>query len=251
MKFVFDLDGTICFKGKPVSEKILTALEELTNKGHEVIFASARPIRDMIPVIHKRFHHYPMIGGNGALIAKDKKVIHSTTFSAQEINKIIELIKNFNATYLIDSEWDYAYTGPNDHPILNNVDQGKLAQLIEIEQLPTIVKILILSSSDMDQLEEELAKLDVYINKHGNENVLDISTKGIHKWNALQTLGVKKGGYIAFGNDANDLTMFEHAFHTVMIGSHEELSQYAKETIHLEGDYEQEIIHKLAQLSSE
>lgn len=251
MKFVFDLDGTICFKGKPVSEKILTALEELTNKGHEVIFASARPIRDMLPVINKRFHHYPMIGGNGALIARDGKVIHSNAFSVQEINKMIELIEKFNATYLIDSEWDYAYTGANDHPILNNVDQGKLAQLIEIDLLPTIVKILILSSSDMDQMEEALAKLDVYINKHGNENVLDISPKGIHKWNALQTLGVKKGEYIAFGNDANDLTMFERALHTVMIGYHEELSQYAKETINLEGDYEQEIIHKLVQLSSE
>lgn len=31
MKFVFDLDGTICFKGKPVSEKVLTALKETIN----------------------------------------------------------------------------------------------------------------------------------------------------------------------------------------------------------------------------
>jgi len=42
MIFVFDLDGTICFQGKPVSEKILTALAELANKGYEVIFASIR-----------------------------------------------------------------------------------------------------------------------------------------------------------------------------------------------------------------
>ncbi len=251
MKFVFDLDGTICFKGKPVSEKILTALEELTNKGHEVIFASARPIRDMLPVIHKRFHHYPMIGGNGALIAKDEKVIYSTTFSAQEINKIKQLIKKFNATYLIDSDWDYAYTDASDHPILNNVDQGKLAQLVDIDHLPTIVKILILSSSDMNQLESELAKLDVFVNKHRNEDVLDISPKGIHKWKALQMLGVQKGDYIAFGNDANDLTMFAYALHTVMIGYHAELSQYAKETIELQSDYEQEIVYKLEQLSSE
>ena len=251
MKFVFDLDGTICFQGKPVSEKILTALEELTNKGHEVIFASARPIRDMLPVIHKRFHHYPMIGGNGALIAKHQKVIHSTAFSTQEINELKQLIKKFNATYLIDSDWDYAYTGAIDHPILQNVDQGKIAQMVEIDHLQSIVKILILSSSDMSQLEEELVKLNVYVNKHGNENVLDVSPKGIHKWNALQTLGVQKGGYIAFGNDANDLTMFEHASHTVMIGKNECLLQHAKETINLEGDYEQEIIHKLEQLSSE
>ena len=251
MKFVFDLDGTICFKGQPVSEEILTALERLTDKGHEVIFASARPIRDMLPVIHKRLHHYPMIGGNGSLITKNKKNMHSTAFSTQEIREIKHLIKKYNATYLIDSEWDYAYTGVHDHPILKNVDQGKLARLVDIDDLSTIVKILILSASDMDQLEEELTKLDVFVNKHGNENVLDISPKGIHKWKALQMLGIQKGDYIAFGNDANDLTMFEHAYHTVMIGYHGELSQYAKEKIDLEGDYEQKIVEKLKKLASE
>lgn len=29
MKFVFDLDGTICFRGQPVSENILASLERL------------------------------------------------------------------------------------------------------------------------------------------------------------------------------------------------------------------------------
>lgn len=36
MKFVFDLDGTICFKGQPVSEKLLNGLEVLESQGHEV-----------------------------------------------------------------------------------------------------------------------------------------------------------------------------------------------------------------------
>src|SRR5690625_4054856 len=127
-------------------------------------------------------------------------------------------LKKFDVTYLIDSEWDYAYTGAIDHPILQNVDQGKLAQMVEMEYLPSIVKILILTSSHMNELEKALVELDVFVNKHGNENVLDISPKGIHKWKALQILGVQKGEYIAFGNDANDLTMFEHAIHTVKIG---------------------------------
>lgn len=51
MKFVFDLDGTICFKGKPLSVGIINALEACRQSGHEVIFASARPIRDLLPVL--------------------------------------------------------------------------------------------------------------------------------------------------------------------------------------------------------
>ncbi|MDI3410861.1 HAD hydrolase family protein [Bacillus sonorensis] len=45
MNFVFDLDGTICFEGQSVSEHLLMSFEELKAQGHEVIFASARPIR--------------------------------------------------------------------------------------------------------------------------------------------------------------------------------------------------------------
>ena len=51
MIFVFDLDGTICFKGKPLSQEICAALDECIQIGHEVVFASARPIRDLLPVL--------------------------------------------------------------------------------------------------------------------------------------------------------------------------------------------------------
>jgi len=40
-----------------------------------VIFASARPIRDLLPVLDKRFHTYPMIGGNGAIVANQGQII--------------------------------------------------------------------------------------------------------------------------------------------------------------------------------
>ncbi|WP_152023777.1 HAD hydrolase family protein [Vagococcus penaei] len=38
MQFVFDLDGTICFNGQPVSQTILSAIETVTVQGHDVIF---------------------------------------------------------------------------------------------------------------------------------------------------------------------------------------------------------------------
>lgn len=249
MKFVFDLDGTICFKGQPISEKILYSLSKLTKEGHEVIFASARPIRDMLPVIDKSFHHYTMIGGNGSLISKEGTIVHSNAFSANEIRDITHLIDEFKATYLIDGEWNYAYTGPSNHPILQNVDPARLAKLVSLETLTPIVKILLLTSNNMEQLTVKLSNLDVFVNKHSNENVLDISPKGINKWSALKKLGVQKDSYIAFGNDANDVSMFENALHTVMIGYHEQLSHLAKDSITINGNYEQEIVDKIQELS--
>lgn len=251
MQFVFDLDGTICFKGEPVSDKILDALAALTKKGHQVIFASARPIRDMLPVLREDFHGYPMIGGNGSLISNQGKIVKSIAFSDEVLYRIKDLMREYEATYLIDSDWDYAYTGPNNHPIRQNVDPAKRANAVPLENLPSIVKILLLTSINQEGLANELDGLDVYVNKHGKEDVLDISPKGIHKWSALEMLGVEQGNYIAFGNDANDITMFENALHSVMIGHHDQLAQIAKEFIMFNEKLEDNLVEKLHELAKQ
>lgn len=231
MKFVFDLDGTICFKGQPVSNKILTSLEYLVIKEHEVIFASARPIRDLLPVLHKRFHSFKMIGGNGSIVMDDGEIISVKQFSNEVLSTIFHLIEQYRITYLVDSDWDYAYTGSSDHPILQNIDREKRANNIPLEKLHPIIKILMLSANNLKKLEKELDKLNIVVHKHRHEGVLDISPAGVDKWSGLQKLGVKEGEFIAFGNDANDIPMFQHALHSVMIGDHAELASFAKEQI--------------------
>ncbi len=51
MRFVFDADGTLCFNGVKIDATIVKVLEQVKKSGHEIIFASARPIRDLLPVI--------------------------------------------------------------------------------------------------------------------------------------------------------------------------------------------------------
>jgi Cof subfamily protein (haloacid dehalogenase superfamily) len=249
MKFVFDLDGTICFNGKPISENITNCLLELKSNGHEVFFASARPIRDMLPVLDVRLHSFPLIGGNGSLLYHEGEVIHANSFHQKDLEKIHDLIDQYEATYLIDSEWDYAYTGLNNHPILHFLDPENLAQRLPVTSLSAIVKILLLTSTNFQDLIDELHSLDIVVNIHTNEKVVDISPANIHKWSALSRFGVAEEDYIAFGNDANDISMFRKARHSVMIGYHEGLSSLADEHIPLTGDYEGEIIRKLKELS--
>lgn len=44
MRFVFDIDGTLCFDGRLIDQTIIDTLLQLQHDGHELIFASARPI---------------------------------------------------------------------------------------------------------------------------------------------------------------------------------------------------------------
>ncbi|EGQ1321415.1 hypothetical protein DA471_03030 [Staphylococcus aureus] len=55
MKFVFDIDGTLCFDGRLIDQTIIDTLLQLQHAGHELIFASARPIRDLLPVLPSVF----------------------------------------------------------------------------------------------------------------------------------------------------------------------------------------------------
>lgn len=250
MKFVFDLDGTICFKGQPVSEEILAALEKIVTQGHEVIFASARPIRDLLPVLHKRFHEYPMIGGNGAMVSINGKIKSTVSFTEENLENIVQLFKMYNISYLIDSDWDYAYTGPDNHPILNNLDPEERAINVRLDQLESIIKILILTSDNMEEVLKHLDTIDVAIHTYRNEGIIDISPRGVDKWTGLKQLGVKENQYIAFGNDANDQTMFQHAKCAVMIGENAQLKPFSTDQLPLCSKIENNLVQKINDLGS-
>lgn len=251
MKFVFDLDGTICFNGKPVSQEIISCLKQLSEE-HEIIFASARPIRDLLPMIDPYFYGHTLIGGNGALISQQEKIIKVATFSQEDTQVLMYLIEKYQATYLIDSEWNYAYTGTDNHPIKTGIDPLKRAQLVYVNELTSIVKMLILTASDLSAFEKEVGLLNVVYHLHGNENVLDISPKEISKWSALKKIGVKPGEFIAFGNDQNDIPMFKEAKVSIQIGTYKNLLPYARESLTADSPkaLEAAIIEKLNELKN-
>ncbi|PEE44924.1 HAD family hydrolase [Bacillus pseudomycoides] len=246
MKFIFDIDGTICFKGRPLTEGIVQALDVCHTKGHEIIFASARPIRDLLPVLPSHMHHYSMIGGNGTFVAKEGKVIEVTPFDAPTMNAICSLIKKYDLAYLIDSHWDYAYTGSENHPLYGNIDPNQLATNVSIDCIDEMVKVVLFPNGNEERLVQVLKALPVQIYEHHQEDIIDISPLGIDKWKGLQKLGVEEGTFIAFGNDANDVPMFVHAKEGICIGEHEMLRSAASMSLH---SNEQCIIQKIIELS--
>ena len=220
MKFVFDLDGTICFKGQPLSEGITRALEACIENGHEIIFASARPIRDLLPVLPETMRQFPMVGGNGAFVARNGETLEVTAFEAEIVEEIHNIVSAFQLPYLVDGDWDYAYTGSEAHPIYQNLDPLKLAKKVALQDLKDIVKIVLFPGEHLNEILVELKKLPISLYEHASENIVDMSPNGIDKWNGLTKLGIAEGDFIAFGNDANDASMFVKAKESVCVGEH-------------------------------
>lgn len=212
MNFVFDIDGTVCFNGKSIGEDIQHAIDQLIAGGHEVIFASARPIRDLLPVLPQRFHTLRLIGGNGAFTSFNGK-LESTSFDEQTKQALFSCIERYNCKYLADSEWDFSYTGEFTHPIYMhlNVESAENKQL---KHLPNLCKLVLFEVNDA--LLQELSALPVVLTKYKSEDIYDISPLGINKVRGLRQLNIHE--FIAFGNDQNDVCLFEQAAFSVCVG---------------------------------
>lgn len=249
MNFIFDIDGTICFKGKPVSPKILDALFELKQQGHLVGFASARPCRDMLPVLDERFHDGLLIGGNGAMTYSERKLVNLFEIPRTLYDHLIDIFEQYQASYLVDLAWDYYYKGAETHPFLNKVDPGQLGKRVERDSLELIAKVLVTECEDAQALKEKIQPLNLNIHQHSDEQVLDITALSVDKMKALQQFGIQPREFVCFGNDMNDIPMFKEARHAVMIGEHPELSVYAAEKIAVHDELEEELVAAVRRLA--
>lgn len=226
MNFVFDIDGTICFDGKTIEPSIVQALKDIKAAGHQVIFASARPIRDLLPVLPESFQQEKLIGGNGAYTSNEGmiEVIH---FQDCLLTKLISLTDNYQVAYLADSDWDYAFTGDRTHPIYRNICQTS-AQNRELKSLHKLCKFVLFQPPK--QIIDKLSSLPVNITYYKGEDAIDISPLGINKVSGLRALDVHE--FIAFGNDSNDQCLFEHALYSVCVGKHE-VEKYASISVEM------------------
>ncbi|MBZ4322940.1 Cof-type HAD-IIB family hydrolase [Streptomyces sp. SCA2-4] len=229
---VFDIDGTLCFDGRTIDGRILAAIESCERAGHQLVFASARPVRDLLPVLGGAFPAATLIGGNGSLVSVGGEVRARAVFEAGDLGKLLVEADRYRAGYLADGPWDYAYTGPADHPILGRVDQGRLARRVDLADLPAVVKFLVVSAADvtdMAALAEAGRVLGMTVNHHLDEGLIDIAPGTTNKWEALASLGIDR--YNAFGNDINDLDLLRNARHSVRVGTHPGLDGVARVTV--------------------
>ncbi|GEK35046.1 HAD hydrolase family protein [Kurthia sibirica] len=249
MRFVFNLEETISFNGKIVSPYLTEMLTFLAEQGHETIFVSSKSIRDMMALLNKRFHHNKLIGGNGAVICYRGNVEQIVAFSTALFTQLKEIILKYDATYLIESDWDYAYTGGAYHRIINFVDPFKLAENLPIDAIPNAWKITILSASNRQGMIKELHTLKINMKLIDDGEMIEMTPPGLNKWNSLRTLGVQKRNYVVFGRDDDDVSMFDHAQYTVLIGKNPMLQQYADEVVEIDERIEPKIVETCKKLS--
>ncbi|HEY4538151.1 MAG TPA: HAD hydrolase family protein [Erysipelothrix sp.] len=235
MKFVFDIDGTICFDYTDLSQEAMQLLDLIEDQGHEVIFASARPIRDMVPVIKDKYQHHRLIGANGAMVSINNEVIDMCHFSADIKASLLELLKRYEAIFLADGAWDYHYNGDGSHELMKYVNAGELAKNDSLENLGDIMKIVVFEANDLEGLMQEIAALDLSFRQHPSTLSVDIVACHTNKFEALKKQGITD--YVAMGNDINDKEMLAHATVSIMIDHHDDLHELVDHKVAYDENY--------------
>ncbi len=226
MKLVFDVDGTISFDGQRVDDQIVKAIKTLPIEQSDLIFASARPIRDLLPIIGT-FSDADLIGGNGSIISLNVQVQVVKPIENRDFQFLKRAIKANQLDYLIDGKWHYSAHVQQGSPILTQLDPDHLASNVDLDALGQPIKAILLNLTwqQMDLLPKQL-KLETTLSvvEHHGEHNLDLTATGINKYATLRKLFPKED-YIAFGNDDNDRELLNGAVKSIWIGSLERAEQ--------------------------
>lgn len=231
---VFDIDGTICFDGVSISPRIIEAIDKLDDN-FNIFFASARHPRDIAQILPMEILDKSiLIGANGAICKSNDKVVYKKCISQSHIDNIIHVLEENEASYLIDGVYGYLKSDI-EHDFFQRIKPRGSCRESSIEELMDrgVLKFLILSSNDNnhDGLKADLDNfIDIELHNH-SDGTFDITVPNVNKYVVLDKLYNIGNTFVCFGNDLNDLPLFQNAKYSYLIGEHEQLIPYASEQI--------------------
>lgn len=222
--YVFDIDGTISTGGKKVHPVICQKLSELS-ENNNIIFASARPVRDMLPMISDDLRSSSLfIGCNGGMAWRGGEIVLSYVLEHNFISHIIDVMNKFEVPYVLDGEWNYSVS-KKSHPFHEYIRSLSNYEVCEEEIISNgVTKILILSEDNKNEILSHTKDYSVSMHTHRSDGFYDLTPEGNNKYRTLSKL-IGKQKYIAFGNDQNDFIMLREAEISVFIGEREDFKE--------------------------
>lgn len=250
MHFVFDIDGTTSFNGLFIEPVICDAFRDLRQAGHSIVLASARPVRDMQPMLPADLKDITCVGANGAQVFKDGALTIRQFIEDAAFARIRKLIEEHELDFLADGEGAYAFRLPGFHYLVERIDVDQMDTRVNLQELSRASKVIVLNIADKNLHKDLLARislLNVEISEHDDPTGfnIDMVAPGINKQVTLEHV-VAGQPYIAFGNDTNDLEMLDGAILSVAVGDKPQIIAAANRHCAADADAVTRIISALA-----
>ncbi|GAB2026148.1 HAD family hydrolase [Lactovum odontotermitis] len=223
-----DLDGTtLRDDGKTVSDFTIETIKKVEALGHTVVIATGRPYRLAIDIYRQLDMHTPMVNFNGALVSlpddKNWKYTHKRYIPKDFVFDLLRHQQTF-ALNFVAAEYRRKFFLNNFQeadPAVFGVDHFEAYNHLRVDRLTTDPHCVLLSSRANDRIGQAKALQVHYHNEisvsawGGPNDILEVVPHGVNKAygleHVLKALGYERSQLIAFGDEFNDVEMFQLA----------------------------------------
>lgn len=245
-----DIDGTLLNSHGEVSDRNKQAIQKALDKNINIVLASGRMPKTILPIAKEINSNKYLISGNGASIydIQNDKTIYNNYMSKNKVLEIIEICEKNSMFYniytnnsILTKSLDYNILfyhnenkkNPEDKKIninvindmqnyINNYDGQDLLKITICDSDKMIFNGIInklKSIEDVDIL--DVGHMSRKIIKYGTEEFeisyfyTEITNRNVNKWTAIEELikilKIKKEEVLAIGDNINDKEMIENA----------------------------------------
>lgn len=231
--FSVDLDGTLLNSQHEISSENLKTLEELKDRGYEVILNTGRAYYDVVKIKALENIGVPIFCVNGSVLySKTKELLYEATISISSYKKIFTALKKLGVGILV-----YTNHGgfPSTLPPLHQKSKEELDTLFQEFNYDTILsqdnlkiyKLIALEHHGQLEKIEEVKKALMHLSDismaSSFPNNIEITSNEAQKGKALlryqQMMNLSFEDIFAFGDGGNDLAQFEVATVSIAMGN--------------------------------
>lgn len=218
---VTDLDGTLLRNDRTISEYSAEVLNKCRERGIKVVFATARPLRTILPYLEQVKYDAVIYHGGAHIIADGRKIGKAQTIPIDTARNILSALQEHSpkrrlsveidgslyANFDVSAVWNYTDFARTDFTDLPDIDADKL--LIEAVQAEEEEILPLLTPDIYCQISEGVIFL--------------IMNRNATKLNGLKTLssywGIDLKRAAAFGDDYSDMGMLKECGIGVAMGN--------------------------------
>ncbi|KFX04003.1 hypothetical protein KP22_14205 [Pectobacterium betavasculorum] len=239
--FVFDIDGTIVFNNVHLSKSLESEILKLSAIGM-VIFATARPFRDVKQVLPNTLWSSDIVCMNGSAYYKNQVPQKVKYIKENVAGDVIDYLLSSNVPFVADNDEGFYLTN-HDIDFFQYTKRCGIEPISNIEYMKErgVCKIQVFDKnhigyfSDID---------DVVVHDYSNVGFFDISSTLVDKSDLIFEFNLKHYYVTAFGNDVNDVEILKNSDLSICVGNNATLTEFCNYAIKpgLSGDLECEVL---------
>lgn len=228
-----DLDGTLLNDKQDIDKKTISSLKMVKDKGIKIVLCSSRPfyrIIKFLKTLNLDCEGQYTVAFNGGLILENKseELVFNTNFKSADVEEIIEAGINTNIKILLYEKENIISNKDDELYRLKNPDSSFEVRDFSTLDINSLIIYKIIFLGDEEDIINMRKNMPIHIEEKykvtssHSRNIeivpkTNIKSFGLEKIGNL--VGIKSNEMAVFGDNENDLDMFEFAGYSIAMGN--------------------------------